>query len=419
MKSSIEHVCVLGLGYVGLPTASVVATRGIRVTGVDINPVALAKIRGGEVHFQEPDLDVLVRSAVLSGHLVVADTPCSADVFVIAVPTPFRDGHEPDLRHVDAAVRALAPHVRTDDLVILESTCPVGTTEHIGEMLRELRPDLRVPRRGEVMAGPHVRLAHCPERVLPGRVLAELVTNDRVIGGIDEASALRASEFYALFVNGALHTTDCRTAEMCKLAENSFRDVNIAFANELSLICDRHAIDVWELIALANRHPRVEILRPGPGVGGHCVAVDPWFIVASSPDLARLVRCAREVNDEKPRWVVERILAATEASTTVALLGLSFKADVDDLRESPALEVARGVAAGHRGAVLVVEPHIDSLPPALRAPNVELVDLETALTRASFVALLVDHAPFRALDPVRLAGKGVLDTRGAWAPPSR
>jgi UDP-N-acetyl-D-mannosaminuronic acid dehydrogenase len=418
MNDPIKNVCVLGLGYVGLPTASVIATRGLTVRGVDVDQRAVETINRGDVHIFEPDLDVMVRSAVLSGQLTANTEPGPADVFVIAVPTPFREGHEPDLSFVEQAVHALAPHVQSGDLIVLESTSPVGTTEQIGAWLADLRPDLSVPReRGDTSTSQEqVYLAHCPERVLPGRILAELVSNDRVIGGINPASAERAREFYELFVAGNVVLTDCRTAEMCKLAENSFRDVNIAFANEISLICDRFDIDVWELIQLANRHPRVQILSPGPGVGGHCVAVDPWFIVASAPDLARLVQTARTVNDAKPGYVVEQVrkAAAGQADPTVACLGLAFKANVDDLRESPAVEVVRRLADELSGALLVVEPHVEQLPEALARSKIKLVDLDAALEQASIVALLVDHAAFRSVDRSKLAGKQVIDTRGLW-----
>lgn len=406
----MNDLCVLGLGYIGLPTASIFATKGKRVLGVDINPAVVETINSGKIHIQEPDLDVLVRAAVQSGNLRAASAPAPAEVFILAVPTPFDVQPEgtrvPDLKYVEAATRSLAPHVRGGNLVILESTSPVGTTEKVQAWLED---ELR--RRGlAVPAG--LLYAHCPERILPGQMLKELVSNDRLAGGLTPAAAARAKALYETFCTAQIFLTDARTAEMTKLTENAFRDVNIAFANELSLICDRLQIDVWELIRLANRHPRVKILQPGPGVGGHCIAVDPWFIVAAAPAEARLLRVAREVNDHKPHHVVAQVRAAAarQAQPVVACLGLAFKANVDDLRESPAVEITAALAEGGL-PVLAVEPHVQALPPSL-AGKVQLVSLEAALATANVVVLLVDHRAFGSLTLAALAGKALIDTRG-------
>jgi UDP-N-acetyl-D-mannosaminuronic acid dehydrogenase len=403
----MSSLCVLGLGYIGLPTASIFATKGRAVLGVDISPTVVATINSGRIHIQEPDLDVLVRAAVQSGNLRAAPAPAPADTFIIAVPTPFTiDGagaRRPDLRHVESAARSLAPVVATGNLIILESTSPVGTTEKVkGWVEDELR------RLGRTADG--LLYAHCPERILPGQMLKELIANDRIVGGLTTAASVRAKSLYETFCTAQIFVTDARTAELAKLTENAFRDVNIAFANELSMICDRLGVDVWELIRLANRHPRVKILQPGPGVGGHCIAVDPWFIVDAAPAEARLLRTAREVNDAKPGHVLARVRSQVAPGAVVACLGLAFKANVDDLRESPALDIAAHLAAeGYQ--VLAVEPHITALPPVL-AGRAELVDLPTALARAAAVVLLVDHRAFGSLTLAELAGKALVDTRG-------
>jgi UDP-N-acetyl-D-mannosaminuronic acid dehydrogenase len=425
-----RRVCVVGLGYIGLPTAAVFAGRKVEVIGVDVNRRAVETINRGEIHIVEPDLDILVRAVVSEGWLRAVETPEPADAFLIAVPTPFRANGavpEPDLGYVEAAARSIAPALKRGDLVVLESTSPVGATERLAGWLAAARPDLSFPQtHGEAS---DVRVAHCPERVLPGRVLRELVQNDRVIGGLTPACAARAAALYRIFVEGECVLTDARTAEMVKLAENSFRDANIAFANELSVICDRLGVDVWELIRLANRHPRVDILQPGPGVGGHCIAVDPWFLVAAAPQEARLIRTAREVNDAKPAWVLARIEAAVAeacrraparagAEVTVACFGLAFKANIDDLRESPALAIVAALAERHPGPVLAVEPNVAAPPPALGG-RVRLCAAEEALAAADVAVLLVDHDAFRALPPEALAGKIRVDTRGAWSTADR
>ncbi|MEI2419038.1 UDP-N-acetyl-D-mannosamine dehydrogenase [Arthrospira platensis SPKY2] len=401
----MQTVCVMGLGYVGLPTASLLANRGFKVHGVDVNQKIIDLISRGEVHIQEPDLDVLVRAAVNSGNLTVGLEPVSADVFIIAVPTPFKDNHMPDVSYIEAATRAIAPHTDEGSLVILESTSPVGTTEKMAGWLQELRPELDVE--GSVY------MAHCPERVLPGQTLKELVVNDRVIGGLNSVSADKAAQFYRQFVTGEIVCTNARTAELAKLAENSFRDVNIAFANELSLICDRLDINVWELIGLANRHPRVNILQPGPGVGGHCIAVDPWFIVDSAPEEARLIRTAREVNDTKPDFVVAKVkeAAAKFENPKIACLGLSYKADIDDLRESPAVAIVKRLLAERVGEIIVVEPYIQELPKHLQKCQLCKLDkLSIILKEINIIVILVNHRQFGTIYFKRLQNKIVINT---------
>ncbi len=415
MASDFKTVSVIGLGYVGLPTAALFASRGIQVIGIDVNAETVDLINQGKVHITEPGLDAVVNGAVAEGKLRAALVPEPADAFVVAVPTPITADRRPDLSHVEAAVRALATVLTPGNLMVIESTCPVGTTMAACGWLADLRPDLGFPHvAGE---GADIRVAHSPERVLPGRVLAELVANDRVVGGVTRRCAERAAALYALVVEGECVLTDAATAELVKLAENAYRDVNIAFANELSLIAERLGVDVWEAVALANRHPRVNILKPGPGVGGHCIAVDPWFIVDSAPQETALIRAARAVNDAQPRAVARRVLAAAEKikQPCIACLGLAYKADVDDLRESPAIAVVGAIAASLDGRVLVVEPHMDGLPDGLaELPGVAEVSLDEALAQADVVVLLTDHREFKDLDRARLDGKVVIDTRGVW-----
>jgi UDP-N-acetyl-D-mannosaminuronic acid dehydrogenase len=414
---SFEKISVIGLGYIGLPTAAVLAARGHKVIGVDVNVHAVATINSGKAHITEPDLDVTVRAAVASGHLRAVTAAEPADAFIIAVPTPFKGDHEPDVSFVRAAALSIAPVLRPGNLVILESTSPVGTTLALSEWLAEARPDLTMPSR--VGEKSDINIAYCPERVLPGKVIRELVENDRIIGGLSDRSTDKAAELYALFVKGLALTTNARTAEMCKLVENSFRDVNIAFANELSMVCAGLGIDVWEMIKLANHHPRVNILQPGPGVGGHCIAVDPWFIVHSAPERTRLIHTAREVNDQKPHFVIAEIKALADRFKTprIACLGLSFKPDIDDLRESPAVEIVERLAQDAVGDLLVVEPHIQALPEALAAqPGLHLTSLAAAVEQADIVVMLVNHRAFKALDVRLLANKLLVDTRGEWAP---
>lgn len=410
-----ERVSIIGLGYIGLPTAAVLANRGIDVIGVDINQSVVDTLNRGAVHIVEPELDVLVRAAVHAGKLQARLKPEPAQAFVIAVPTPFKDGHKPDLSYVAAAACSIAPVLQKGNLVILESTLPVGTTEQVSRWLAEARPDLVFPHLGDENA--EINLAYCPERVLPGQVLRELVENDRIIGGMTPQCANKAIKLYRMFVQGECVVTDSRTAELVKLTENSFRDVNIAFANELSLLCDRLGIEVWRLIELANRHPRVNILQPGPGVGGHCIAVDPWFIVDSAPDLARLIRTAREVNDSKPHHVVHRVREAAKRfrNPVITCLGLAFKADIDDMRESPALEIVRDLAKEDGVRIFAVEPHVEHLPAALVANgNVTIEQADVAIKKSDIVVLLVNHRDFYQLDQTLLQGKVVIDTRGIW-----
>ena len=414
MNNMFNTVSIIGLGYIGLPTAAVIASRGIKVIGVDVNQHAVDTINQGKIHIVEPDLDALVHEVVRTGKLRATTQVEPADAYLIAVPTPFKGDHEPDLAYVESAARAIAPVLKKGDLVILESTSPVGSTEQMAQWLAQARPDLTFPQQAGESAD--INLAYCPERVLPGKVIHELVENDRVVGGMTPNCAARAAVLYKTFVKGACIITNARTAEMCKLTENSFRDVNIAFANELSLICDELDINVWELISLANRHPRVNILQPGPGVGGHCIAVDPWFIVDKSPKTARLIRTAREVNDHKPQHVIDKVKAAAAKfkNPKIACLGLSFKADIDDLRESPSLEIVQQLKRLNLGMLYVAEPHISQLPAGLQSDNVEFASAEDAVAHASIVLLLVNHRKFAGIDLGMLSNKFVIDTRGMW-----
>lgn len=405
MQKKNQKIIVMGLGYIGLPTASMLATKGHQVLGVDVNQHAVDTINSGKIHIVEPDLDILVRSAVNSGNLKASLLPEEADTFIIAVPTPFKvtadNPKAPDLSYVEAATRAIAPYVREESLVILESTSPVGATDLIYRILTEQRPELE----GKLF------VAHCPERVLPGHIIRELVDNDRIVGGVNKQSAEKARDLYKTFCNGSIFLTDSKTAELTKLVENSYRDVNIAFANELSLICDKLGINVWETISLANRHPRVNILQPGPGVGGHCIAVDPWFIVSSAPEEARLIRTAREVNDSKPLWVIDRVKAkaARFKEPVIGCLGLAFKANIDDLRESPALEITRMLIKEGVGQVMACEPNVNH-----GFSDFPLHPLDEVIRKADILLVLVDHDEFKDLDKDVLKEKVVIDTKGIW-----
>ncbi|CRL64358.1 MULTISPECIES: UDP-N-acetyl-D-mannosamine dehydrogenase [Proteus] len=418
---SFETISVIGLGYIGLPTAAAFASRKKSVIGVDVNQHAVDTINKGQIHIVEPDLDKVVKQAVEEGHLKAYTTPQPADAYLIAVPTPFKGEHEPDLAYVEAAARSIAPVLKKGDLIILESTSPVGSTEKMAEWLAEARPDLTFPhQQGE---DADIDVAYCPERVLPGQVMIELIRNDRVVGGMNRKSSERASELYKIFLEGECVITNARTAEMCKLTENSFRDVNIAFANELSLICAEQDINVWELISLANRHPRVNILQPGPGVGGHCIAVDPWFIVSQNPKQSRLIHTARLVNDGKPVWVIDQVKAAVADCLTetgkraneikIACFGLAFKPNIDDLRESPAMNITKQIADWHSGTTLAVEPNIHELPTKLKGIT-ELVSTEQALKDADIVLMLVDHQQFKAIPGSKVTQKWIVDTKGVW-----
>ena len=413
-------ISVFGLGYIGLPTAAVLASRKIEVIGVDVNESIVKTISEGKIHIVEPELDILVRAAVKMGYLRATLKPEKADAFLVTVPTPFKDNYKPDLSYIEASAKAIAPVLEKGNLVVLESTSPVGTTEKMMHWMREARPDLTFPDYNGDDNEADIAVAHCPERVLPGQVVRELVENDRVIGGMTIACANRAKRLYEIFVDGDCLITDARTAELSKLVENSFRDVNIGFANELSLICDKLEVNVWELIQLANRHPRVNILQPGPGVGGHCIAVDPWFIVDSAPEEAKLIHAARIVNDGKPQFVLKKIEQAALATgklkseLTIACFGLAFKQNIDDLRESPALEIAQQIGLMGFKKEYLVEPNIAKIPSGFNAENTELSSLEKALNASDIVVLLVDHKPFKELDLNLLANKQVVDTRGIW-----
>ena len=418
-----RKICVIGLGYIGLPTSALLANRGYDVHGVDVVQHVVDTINQGKIHIVEPELDMLVHAAVKEGYLKAVTTPEPADAFLIAVPTPFLPCAEgeipaPDLTYIESACRSIAPVLKNGDLVILESTSPVGATEQVAEWLAAARSDLCFPQTAGDAAD--VNVAHCPERVLPGHVVRELVQNDRVIGGISATCSARSVELYKIFVEGDCIITNARTAEMAKLTENSSRDVQIAFANELSMICDKLDINVWELIRLANRHPRVNILQPGPGVGGHCIAVDPWFIVSKTPAEARLIHMARVVNDSKPDWVIKKVKIAiadflqanpekTAKDITIACYGLAFKPDIDDLRESPAMAITQKIMQMHKGTVIAVEPNIEFMPSKLT--NVELVDFEVASKVADIHVMLVDHQDFKIKT---LISDYLIDTKGIW-----
>ncbi len=395
--------CFMGLGYIGLPTAIISSQHGINVCGVDINPKVVEKTNKGELHIVEPGLQDLLKKAVNSKNLVASTTPVESDVYLIVVPTPFKAKHEPDISYVESATKTVIPFLKEGDLFIIESTSPVGTTEKMAELIFAERPELKG----------RIHIAYCPERVLPGNVIFELVNNDRVIGGIDEASADAAAEFYGKFVSGQLHKTNCRTAEMCKLVENSSRDVQIAFANELSMICEKAGINVWELISLANKHPRVNILQPGCGVGGHCIAVDPYFISSAFPNEAKIIAQARNINNYKSEWCVEKAKNAILSfelengkKPQVALMGLAFKPNIDDLRESPAMKIAKRLFAEMPDVKFnIVEPNISSYP------DFDIVDFQTAFEQSDIVVYLTAHKQFFML-PQEANDKLILDFCG-------
>ena len=395
--------CFMGLGYIGLPTAIISSQHGINVCGVDINPKVVEKTNRGELHIVEPGLQDLLKKAVDSKSLVASTTPFESDVYLIVVPTPFKAKHEPDISYVESATKTVIPLLKEGDLFIIESTSPVGTTEKMAELIFAERPELKG----------RIHIAYCPERVLPGNVIFELVNNDRVIGGIDDASADAAAEFYGKFVTGQLHKTNCRTAEMCKLVENSSRDVQIAFANELSMICEKAGINVWELISLANKHPRVNILQPGCGVGGHCIAVDPYFISSAFPNEAKIIAQARSINNYKSEWCVEKAKNAILSfqlengkKPQVALMGLAFKPNIDDLRESPAMKIAKHLVAEMPDVKFnIVEPNISS------HPDFDIVDFQTAFEQSDIVVYLTAHKQFFML-PQEANDKLILDFCG-------
>ncbi|MGP9539871.1 UDP-N-acetyl-D-mannosamine dehydrogenase [Brachybacterium sp. AOP43-C2-M15] len=410
----LDSVSVIGLGYIGLPTAAVLAQAGKSVVGVDVKQANVEAINAGRVPFVEEGLESVVAGVVAQGKFSAQTETPVADAYIVSVPTPFKGDHDADLSYIDAAAHGIAPKLTGGELIVLESTSPPGTTEHLAEVILEARPEFTME--------PNLRnslyFSHAPERVLPGRIMIEMVENDRIIGGMTPEASELTRDLYASFCHGELLLTDARTAEMAKLTENAFRDVNIAFANELSIIADRQGIDVWELIKLANHHPRVNILSPGPGVGGHCIAVDPWFIVSSDREFSKLITTARNVNDSKPGIVLDKVLKHADRfkTPTVAALGIAFKADIDDLRESPSKNITINLANSLAdGTVLVVEPNIDELPPELAGrDNVELAGLEDAVERADIVLLLVDHAPFAEFDRDKLQETVLIDTKGLW-----
>ena len=414
VSDSELKVAVLGLGYIGLPTAAVIARTGAKVLGIDVRRQVVDTVNSGKVHIEEIDLDGLVSGVVARGNLRASLEIEAADVFVIAVPTPFGENHAPDIGYVLKAATSIAVVLKAGDVVVLESTSPVGTTEKVAELLARLRPDLKIP--GHCVGSADVAIAYCPERVLPGRILVELIDNDRVIGGITPRCARKALQFYRRFVRGACVTTSAKAAEMTKLTENAFRDVNIAFANELSIVAENMGIDVWEVIRLANRHPRVNILSPGPGVGGHCIAVDPWFLVAADRENTPLIRTAREVNDGKTDYSVARAeaLLAQLPAAPVACLGLAFKANIDDFRESPALKIAAHLARVHGERIRIVEPYADRLPADFNGTGAQLIDIDTAIETCPIFVVLVDHDVFKSVPLDERVDKLVYDTRGVW-----
>ena len=421
VNQKFATISVIGLGYIGLPTAAIFASRKHKVIGVDINKHAVDTINAGQIHIVEPGLGTVVKTAVEDGFLSATTEPVEADAYLIAVPTPLEKRHQPDMVYIKNAAESIAPVLRHNALVVLESTSPVGATQQVAEWLAALRPDLSFPQQAGEQAD--IKVAYCPERVMPGQVMEELIKNDRVIGGMTPACSARASELYKIFLEGKCVVTNSRMAEMCKLTENSFRDVNIAFANELSLICADQGIDVWQLIRLANRHPRVSILQPGPGVGGHCIAVDPWFIVSQNPQYAQLIRTARAVNDAKPHWVINQVKATVAdciakshrriSDVTIACFGLSFKPNTDDLRQSPALEITETLSDWHSGKILVVEPNVSQLPQNL-VNHCVLVTASDALQQADVLVMLVDHDEFKVIHPAQIVHHWVVDTKGVW-----
>lgn len=412
MQTRNKTVCVVGLGYIGLPTSALLGCEGYEVIGVDTNPEVIRSIQAGKVHIAEADLDSLLEQTIASSNLRATSECEPADIFIVAVPTPLKADKSPDLTAVEATFDSIAPHLKQGDLVLLESTCPVGTTEAMAQRLNSQRPDLCK----------QIHVAYCPERVLPGQILKELVDNDRVVGGITPACTQKAIDFYQSFVKGVCFATDSKTAELCKLTENSFRDVNIAFANELSIVCDEQGVNVWDLIQLANRHPRVNVLQPGCGVGGHCIAIDPWFIVNQHPESTPLLQAARAVNDSKLQWVLQKIHKAVAAhqaeqgsDPSIACLGITFKANVDDMRESPALEIVANLAEKFPDQILVVEPNLKTLPMALKNKCVNHVSLGQASQEADLLVLLVDHKEFKK-PPINSDKKQkVLDFKGLWS----
>tara|TARA_Y100001935_G_C17311216_1_gene516427 strand:- start:8730 stop:10004 length:1275 start_codon:yes stop_codon:yes gene_type:complete len=417
---SYKKISVIGLGYIGLPTAAVLASKNKTVIGVDVNEEIIKKVNEGRIHIIEPHLEEIVSTVVKEGYLKATSKTENSDAFIIAVPTPFKKElkhiPEPDLKYIKSAANSIAPKLKKGNLIILESTSPVGTTKQLTKWLSELRPDLLFPLNTDEK--PDVNIAYCPERVLPGKVIEELTSNDRVVGGMTDNCSKRAIQLYKIFVKGKCIQTDSQTAEMVKLTENSSRDVQIAFANELSILCDKLDINVRELISLANLHPRVNILQPGPGVGGHCIAVDPWFIVSKNPKEAKLIYTARTVNDSKPKWVIEKIRESIiehrkrskekkEEDVRLTFYGMTFKADIDDIRESPALEIIREIISTSTVQVFAVEPNLKRID-----ENIKLISSKDANKNTDIAVLLVDHKEFKEIN--RPNASIIIDTKGIW-----
>ena len=415
------NISVIGLGYIGLPTAAILASKNLNVTGIDINLDIVEKIKNRLITLNEPDLKSLVNDVVSRGKLTVQSEPAPADIYIISVPTPLKDNNKPDISYIKKALLSIVQLLKKGDLIILESTSPVGTTEKLVEWIGEERLDLNLPDYDNRDNEADISIAYCPERVLPGKIIEELVMNNRIIGGISKRCSEKASQLFEHFVVSKCYLTDSRTAELCKLVENSYRDVNIAFANELSLICDKLEIDVWQLISLANHHPRVDILRPGPGVGGHCIAVDPWFIIDKSESESKIIKTARMVNDNKPNFVIQKIdqcvkkINKKKSKIKISSFGLSFKANVDDLRESPAVEIASRIQEMNFLEHFIVEPNIIDKPSSLKIEGAQLVSIQYALDVSDIIVLLVDHDEFKKIDPAMLKEKEIIDTRGIWA----
>lgn len=412
-------VSVIGLGYIGLPTAAIIASHGVKVIGVDIDKDTINIINQGKAHIVEPKLDSLVKNTIQNGSFIATNKPKKSDVFIIAVPTPFLDDYSPDLSYIKSAIKSIAPVLEKGNIVILESTSPVGTTEEMARLLASERQDLIFPELDDNSINFDVSIAYCPERVMPGNIISELIENNRIIGGMTKTCSKRAIDVYQIFVKSECMTSDCRTAELAKLVENSFRDVNIAFANELSLISDKLNINVWNLIKLTNHHPRVNILKPGPGVGGHCIAVDPWFIINSLPDETKLIKAAREVNDRKPQYILSLIDKAIKSTSkeisdiNITCLGISFKADIDDLRGSPALKIVKSLCQYNLNKLNIVEPNISELPSSINN-NANLTSLDLAINDADIVVVLVDHSEFKLMDRAVLSNKIIVDSKGLF-----
>tara|TARA_Y200000002_G_C22678757_1_gene663162 strand:- start:1215 stop:2459 length:1245 start_codon:yes stop_codon:yes gene_type:complete len=409
-------ISVIGLGYIGLPTAAIFASNGFSVNGIDLNEEIVSKVNDGKIHIVEPHLENLVKEAIKKGYLKAQKEISESDVYIIAVPTPFKENHEPDLTYVESAIKSLSKYLKKKDLVIIESTCPVGTTEKMSKLLSEIRPDLKFPEYKDEKSA-DISIVYCPERVLPGNIIDEFNRNDRIIGGVSKKCSIEALKLYKNLIKAECFVSDCRTAELVKLAENSFRDVNIAFANELSIISDDLKIDVRELINLANKHPRVNILSPGAGVGGHCIAVDPWFIVHSAPENSKIIKSAREINDEKPIYLLNKIkgeisdLNKKPRDLTISTFGLSFKPDIDDLRESPALEISKSLNQIGFKKHNIVEPNIDQLPKGIFKPGDKLIGFEEALN-ADILIFLVNHSEFKKIKMDKIKNKLIFDISG-------